>query len=62
MQFSIFKLLFNNIGTPVSKDILLDTLESQSDNALRVAINKLKHTLDIDIENVRGVGYIINKI
>jgi hypothetical protein len=29
---------------------------------MKVDISKLKHTLDINIENVRGVGYIINKI
>jgi len=58
-QFAIFELLFSNISRVISKDDLLDCLDSSSQSALRFAINKLKNTLNIDIKNIRGVGYSI---
>ena len=58
-QFAIFELLFLNISRVISKNDLLDCLDNGSDSALRFAINKLKNTLNIDIKNIRGVGYSI---
>lgn len=62
LSYSKFKLidtLFKNIDNIVSKEILLDETEYHSENALRVAIVKLKRDLNIDIKNIRGVGYTV---
>ena len=58
-QFKLVDLLFRNMDKTVSKEEMLEATEYHSDNALRVAITKLKHLLDIDIKNIRGVGYTI---
>ena len=58
-KFRLIDILFKNIGKIVSKDDLLDATEYHSDNALRVAITKLKALLNIEIKNIRGVGYTI---
>ncbi len=62
MQLRIFDTLIHNIGTLIHKERLLDLLDHPSDTALRVAVSKLKQKLDITITNVRGVGYILEKI
>jgi DNA-binding response OmpR family regulator len=59
VQMSLLKAFLHNVGTVVDREILLDCLEHPSSTALRVAINKLKTTLELDIKNVRGVGYSI---
>jgi len=58
-QFKLVDILFKNIGKAVPKDELLNVTEYHSDNALRVAINKIKTLLNIEIKNIRGVGYTI---
>jgi DNA-binding response OmpR family regulator len=58
-QFRLFDILFKNIGRVVSKDTLLEVSEYGGDNALRVAIKKLKTILGIEIKNIRGLGYTI---
>ena len=58
-QFRLVDMLFRNIDKAVTKDELLDVTEYHSDNALRVAITKLKSLLNIEIKNIRGVGYTI---
>jgi len=58
-QFKLIDILFRNIDKTVAKDELLEVTEYHSDNALRVAITKLKNLLDIEIKNIRGVGYTI---
>ena len=58
-KFKLVDILFKNIDKIVAKDELLDVTEYHSDNALRVAITKLKTLLNIDIKNIRGVGYTI---
>jgi len=55
----IFISLVKNYPNPVVKDELMLFLEKPSDLALRVNISKLKKSLGIEIENVRGVGYKI---
>jgi DNA-binding response OmpR family regulator len=59
VQQELFKQFYHNQGSVVDKDILLDCLESPSSTALRVAINKLRQTTGLPIENVRGVGYVL---
>ena len=58
-QFKLIDMLFKNIDKIVSKEELLENAEYHSDNALRVAITKLKNILNIEIKNIRGVGYTI---
>lgn len=57
VQKSILLTLIKNHPNPVTKDELLLLHENPSDVALRVNITKLKKSLNIEIENVRGVGY-----
>lgn len=59
VQKNIFISLVKNYPNPVTKDELLLLLEKPSDLALRVNITKLKKNLDIQIKNIRGVGYQI---
>ena len=59
VQKNIFITLVKNHPNPVTKDELMLLLEKPSDLALRVNIAKLKKNLDIEIKNVRGVGYKI---
>jgi len=59
VQQQLFSLFVNNPNTVIDKADLLDCLESPSSAALRVAINKLKQTTKLPIENVRGVGYVL---
>ena len=58
-KFKLVDILFKNIDKVVAKDDLLNATEYHSDNALRVSINQLKTLLNIDIKNIRGVGYTI---
>jgi len=59
VQKKILISLINNYPNPVTKDNLFDFLEKPSDLALRVNISKLKRKLNIEIKNVRGIGYKI---
>jgi len=58
-QKKIFITLVKKKDEYVSKDELLSIIENNSDGALRVNIAKLKKKLDIEIDNLRGVGYKI---
>ncbi len=58
-QERLFDIFMQNIGQVLDKDILLECLEKPSPTALRVAITKLKQTTNVDIRNLRGIGYII---
>ncbi len=59
VQKSIFISLIKNFPNPVVKDELMLFLEKPSNLALRVNIAKLKKSINIQIQNVRGVGYKI---
>lgn len=61
VQKALLELFLQNIGSVVDREILLESLEHPSATALRVAINKLKSTLDLEIRNIRGVGYTLEK-
>jgi len=58
----IFEKLISNIGNVVENYELQECLKSPSSTALRVAINKLKQQLNIEIKNIRATGYMIEKI
>lgn len=62
VQFKIFEKLLCQCGSVVSKEDLYDCLEHTSDTALRVAITKIKQKLNIEIKNIRGKGYILEKL
>ena len=59
VQKKLFFCLATNYPNPVTKDELMYHLEKPTDLALRVNISKLKKRLNLDIKNVRGVGYKI---
>ncbi len=61
VQLSLLKIFINNIGQTIPKEILLDCLEHPSETALRVALNKLKHTTNWEIINLRSIGYKVEK-
>lgn len=61
VQLALLKFFIENIGRTLSKESLLDVMKHPSDSALRVAINKLRHTTGWNIENIRGIGYRIDK-
>jgi DNA-binding response OmpR family regulator len=62
VQFKIFEKLLCQCGSLVSKEELYECLDHISDTALRVAITKIKQKLDIDIRNIRGKGYMLEKL
>ena len=58
-EIKIVELLLTNLNRPVSKDIIYQTLESNSDGSLRVHISKLKK-LGFSIEyNRTTLSYIL---
>ncbi len=59
VQKSIFMALVKNHPNLVVKEELLELLEHPSAIALRVNMTKLKKHLDVEIQNIRGVGYKI---
>jgi len=61
VQERLFDTFIHNIGEILDKDILMDCLATPSSTALRVALSKLKQTTGLEIKNVRGVGYMIEK-
>ncbi len=61
VQECLCDLFFHNIGSVLDRSLLLDCLIHPSATALRVAINKLKQTTGLDIKNIRGVGYMLEK-
>lgn len=61
-EYELLLLLMQHANSPVPKDMILDELwsssEGGSDGAIRVYINRIKHLLpDVEIKNVRGIGY-----
>lgn len=61
VQLPLLRLFIRNIGRTLKKEDLLELMEHPSEPALRVAINKLKSTTGWNIENLRGIGYRIEK-
>ena len=59
VQKSIFVALLRAYPQPASKEVLMESLVTQNDGALRVNIVKLKKETGLGIQAVRGVGYKI---
>ena len=56
-QKKILLHLIKSFPNPSHKDALFELLEVQNNLALRVNISKIKQKINIDIKNIRGVGY-----
>lgn len=61
VQKNIFHELMIHQNKIIDSYILMDFLEQPSANALRVNLAKIKNRLGIDIKNIRGRGYMIEK-
>ncbi|NOX15006.1 MAG: response regulator transcription factor [Epsilonproteobacteria bacterium] len=61
VQLKLFELFINNTNRIIIKDELYECLEKPSENALRFHINKLKKSTGLDIKNIRGSGYRVEK-
>jgi DNA-binding response OmpR family regulator len=62
VQMALFHELITNMDKIVSSYTLIDLLEHPNANALRVNLAKLKAKLDLDIKNIRGQGYMLEKV
>jgi DNA-binding response OmpR family regulator len=62
VQKEIFALLLSRVGEVVRADELFEFMREPSYNALRVTISKMKKRLGIEIRNVRGEGYLLEKL
>ncbi len=58
---NLFHTLFINKNKIVPTQILYDLLENPNPNALRVNLSKLKSKLNLDIKNIRNVGYMLEE-
>jgi DNA-binding response OmpR family regulator len=61
VQECLFDIFMQNIGRVLDKSILMECLTHPSQSALRVALNKFKHISSLELKNVRGIGYILEK-
>ncbi len=59
---NIFHTLFINKNHLVAIEDLYILLEHPTANALRVNINRLKRVLEIEIKNIRNIGYMLEDI
>ena len=62
VETEIFELFIKNISSVITKDDIFEVMEHPTAIALRVHISRLKKTLDLDITNIRGVGYRLEKV
>ena len=59
---NIFHSLILSKNKIVPFGVLNEFLEHPNPNALRVNLSKLKNRLNLDIKNIRGVGYILEEL
>lgn len=62
VEKEIFDLLMRNMGQTIFKEHFFDVMEKPSDVALRVHITKLKQRFSLQVINVKGIGYRLEKI
>jgi len=62
VQKQIFSLLLGRQGEVIRTDELFDLMREPNYNALRVMISKMKKRLGIEIQNIRGEGYRLEKV
>jgi len=58
----LFHLFIINKNKVVATHLLLDELRSPNSNALRVNMSKLKAKLNLEIKNIKGVGYVLEEL
>jgi DNA-binding response OmpR family regulator len=61
VEKAVFKLLIERIGQTVTKEAFYDVMEKPSDVALRVHIAALKKRFGLELTNIRGVGYRLER-
>jgi len=61
VQEKLCDVFMHNIGNVLDKTILMDCLVNPSSSALRVALTKLKNSTGLELKNIRGIGYILEK-
>lgn len=62
VEKAIFSLLIRNISITVDKSSFLECMNKPSDAGLRVLISKLKKLFDLEITNIKGIGYRLEKL
>lgn len=62
LEREIFDLFMRNIGNTVTKEQFYEVMEQPSDMSLRVHISQIKKRLGLEITNIRGVGYRLEKV
>jgi two-component system OmpR family response regulator len=62
LEKEIFDLFMKNIGNTVTKEQFYDVMEQPSDMSLRVHISQIKKRLGLEITNIRGIGYRLEKV
>lgn len=63
-EYQLLILLMSHVNVPVPKELIQETLWTQSemasDGAIRVYINRIKQLLpQMQIQNIRGIGYTL---
>jgi DNA-binding response OmpR family regulator len=61
MQMELFDYFMQNIGRVVTKENIIESTNIKNISALRVALTKLKQTTGVNIKNIHGVGYRLEK-
>jgi DNA-binding response OmpR family regulator len=62
VQKNIFAMLLERQGEIVRAEEMFERMREPNYNSLRVTISKLKKRLGIEIRNVRGEGYMLEKL
>ncbi len=62
VEKEIFDLFLRNLNQTVLKEQFFDVMEKPSDSALRVHVTKLKQRFSLQIINIKGIGYRLEKI
>jgi len=57
----VFELFISNLNRIITKEEIYECLENQSSTALRFHVSNIKKLTGLEIKNIRGVGYIIEK-
>jgi len=61
MQMELFDYFMRNIDKVVTREDIMESTNIKSISALRVALTKLKQTIELNIKNIHGVGYRLEK-
>ncbi len=62
VEKAIFDLLMRNITQTIDKEVFFDVMEKPSDTALRVHLTKLKQRFSLQLTNIKGIGYRLEKV